>query len=179
MIYLSRIVVTSDKNTSHTGVEGLNVINSPQVCITVSNSPNPSSVYIRLKHGKRFLLLKQYTYMANRDNNDVWSVRSCLYAPPRPAQPAHAHAHAALHMYVMFRAIRGFPALPPVKQNPSKLLGKQILIEWIHHIIPVTERNRIFFRVLFPLILLYSLMEWNKARSPWRSPRKSEHPKTV
>ena len=29
------------------------------VCITVSNSPNPSRVYIRLcKHGKRFLLLK-------------------------------------------------------------------------------------------------------------------------
>ena len=32
---------------------------SSQVCITVSNSPNPSCVYIRLcKHGKRFLLLK-------------------------------------------------------------------------------------------------------------------------
>ena len=32
---------------------------SSQVCITVSNSPNPSRVYIRLcKHGKRFLLLK-------------------------------------------------------------------------------------------------------------------------
>ena len=30
-----------------------------RVCITVSNSPNPSRVYIRLcKHGKRFLLLK-------------------------------------------------------------------------------------------------------------------------
>ena len=30
-----------------------------QVCITVSNSPNPSRVYIRLcKHEKRFLLLK-------------------------------------------------------------------------------------------------------------------------
>ena len=29
------------------------------LCITVLNSPNPSSVYIRLcKHGKRFLLLK-------------------------------------------------------------------------------------------------------------------------
>ena len=32
---------------------------SSRVCITVSNSPNPSRVYIRLcKHGKRFLLLK-------------------------------------------------------------------------------------------------------------------------
>ena len=32
-----------------------------RVCITVSNSPNPWSVYIRLcKHGKRFLLLKCY-----------------------------------------------------------------------------------------------------------------------
>ena len=32
---------------------------SSRVCITVSNSPNPSCVYIRLcKHGKRFLLLK-------------------------------------------------------------------------------------------------------------------------
>ena len=29
-----------------------------RVCITVSNSPNPSRVYVRLcKHGKRFLLL--------------------------------------------------------------------------------------------------------------------------
>ena len=34
-----------------------------RVCITVANSPNPSRVYIRLcKHGKRFLLLKQYTF---------------------------------------------------------------------------------------------------------------------
>ena len=33
-----------------------------RVCITVSNSPNPSSVYIRLsKHGKRFLLLNWHT----------------------------------------------------------------------------------------------------------------------
>ena len=33
-----------------------------RVCITVSNSPNPSRVYIRLcKHGKRFLLLKRFT----------------------------------------------------------------------------------------------------------------------
>ena len=32
---------------------------SSRVCITVSNSPNSSRVYIRLcKHGKRFLLLK-------------------------------------------------------------------------------------------------------------------------
>ena len=32
---------------------------SSRVCITVSNSPNPSRAYIRLcKHGKRFLLLK-------------------------------------------------------------------------------------------------------------------------
>ena len=32
---------------------------SSRVCITVSNSPNPSRVYIRLlKHGKRLLLLK-------------------------------------------------------------------------------------------------------------------------
>ena len=33
-------------------------LTSSRVCITVSNSPNPSNVYIRLcKHGKRFLLL--------------------------------------------------------------------------------------------------------------------------
>ena len=32
---------------------------SSRVCMTVSNSPNPSRVYIRLyKHGKRFLLVK-------------------------------------------------------------------------------------------------------------------------
>ena len=36
------------------------------VCITFSNSPNPSRVYIRLwKHGKRFLLLKQSTVKAS------------------------------------------------------------------------------------------------------------------
>ena len=36
---------------------------SSRVCITVSNSPNPSHVYIRLcKHGKRFLLLKWYCF---------------------------------------------------------------------------------------------------------------------
>ena len=35
---------------------------SSRLCITVSNSPNPSRVYIRLcKHGKRFLLLKCFT----------------------------------------------------------------------------------------------------------------------
>ena len=35
---------------------------SSRVCITVSNSPNPSRVYIRLcKHGKRFLLLNWHT----------------------------------------------------------------------------------------------------------------------
>ena len=34
---------------------------SSRVCITVSNSPNPSRVYIKLcKHGKRFLLLKYH-----------------------------------------------------------------------------------------------------------------------
>ena len=34
---------------------------SSRVCITVSNSPNPSRVYIRLyKHGKRFLLLRYH-----------------------------------------------------------------------------------------------------------------------
>ena len=34
---------------------------SSRVCITVSNSSNPSRVYIRLcKHGKRFLLLKDF-----------------------------------------------------------------------------------------------------------------------
>ena len=35
-----------------------------RVCITVSNSPNPSRVYIRLcKHGKRFLLLKYNVFL--------------------------------------------------------------------------------------------------------------------
>ena len=41
---------------------GRNYSTSSRVCITVSNSPNPSSVYIRLcKHGKRFLLLNWHT----------------------------------------------------------------------------------------------------------------------
>ena len=39
-----------------------------RVCITVSNSPNPSRVYIRLcKHGKRFLLLKHQTHYEKSD----------------------------------------------------------------------------------------------------------------
>ena len=37
---------------------------SSRVCITVSNSPNPSRVYIRIcKHGKHFLLLKYIFYI--------------------------------------------------------------------------------------------------------------------
>ena len=37
---------------------------SSRVSITVSNSPNPSRVYIRLcKHGKRFLLLNWYSLL--------------------------------------------------------------------------------------------------------------------
>ena len=49
-------------------VRGVGSVGSPRsggqffqlsLCITVSNSPKPSLVYIRLcKHGKRFLLLK-------------------------------------------------------------------------------------------------------------------------
>ena len=42
---------------------------SSRVCITVSNSPNPSRVYIRLcKHGKRFLLLK-YRSISHTDQS--------------------------------------------------------------------------------------------------------------
>ena len=38
---------------------------SSRVCITVSNSPNPSRIYIRLcRHGKRFLLLR-YNFWLN------------------------------------------------------------------------------------------------------------------
>ena len=38
---------------------------SSRVCITVSNSPNPSRIYIRLwKHGKHFLLLNFNTLQA-------------------------------------------------------------------------------------------------------------------
>ena len=45
---------------------------------TVSNSPNPSRVYIRLcKHGKRFLLLK-WEY---RPWNDIRITESCLQPP--------------------------------------------------------------------------------------------------
>ena len=60
---------------------------SSRVCITVSNSPNPSRVYLRLcKHGKRFLLLKcnicqfhytECTVVQNEDmfvNNKEWTV---------------------------------------------------------------------------------------------------------
>ena len=41
---------------------------SSQVCITVSNSPNPSRVYTRLcKHGKRFLLRKCHMFWVHYD----------------------------------------------------------------------------------------------------------------
>ena len=44
---------------------------SSRVCINVSNSPNPSRVYIRLcKHGKRFLLLKRKKNNNNNNNNN-------------------------------------------------------------------------------------------------------------
>ena len=40
---------------------------SSRVCINVSNSPNPSRVYIRLcEHGKRFLLLNYYTVLKTK-----------------------------------------------------------------------------------------------------------------
>ena len=42
---------------------------SSRVCITVSNSPKPSRVYIRIcKHGKRFLLLKCMIRVNGRSN---------------------------------------------------------------------------------------------------------------
>ena len=60
---------------------------SSRICITVSNSPNPSRVYIRLcKHGKRFLLLKCCTALESqvvdcswlrRLNLSRWSYHSC------------------------------------------------------------------------------------------------------
>ena len=48
---------------------------SSRVCITVSNSPNPSHVYIRLcKHGKRFLLLNWFRQQKNRlTNSQIWA----------------------------------------------------------------------------------------------------------
>ena len=53
-----------DINTRGVGMENSRQLCKPstssRVCVTVSNSPNPSRVYIRVcKHGKRFLLLKQ------------------------------------------------------------------------------------------------------------------------
>ena len=53
------VFVYPDINTRGAG-RILDIYANPRlpVCITVSNSPNPSRVYIRLcKHGKRFLLL--------------------------------------------------------------------------------------------------------------------------
>ena len=45
-----------DKNTRGVGRILMKPSTSSRVCITVSNSPNPSRVYVRLcKHGKRFL----------------------------------------------------------------------------------------------------------------------------
>ena len=48
-----------------------------RVCITVSNSPNPSCIYIRLcKHGKRFLLLKYIHCNSQSDSASfqAWSL---------------------------------------------------------------------------------------------------------
>ena len=53
-------------------------LTSSRVCITVSNSPNPSSMYIRLcRHGKRFLLLKCIA-MKQRDQKSTWLLESFL-----------------------------------------------------------------------------------------------------
>ena len=57
------ITLWSDAGLSNRHIMSLsghrNENSSSRVCITVSNSPNPSRVYIRLcKHRKRFLLLK-------------------------------------------------------------------------------------------------------------------------
>ena len=54
---------------------------SPRVCITVSNSPNQSCVYIRLcKHGKRFILLKYVRTFGTRGSGrkNCWKDRSSL-----------------------------------------------------------------------------------------------------
>ena len=54
---------------------------SPRVCITVSNSPNQSCVYIRLcKHGKRFILLKYVRKFGTRGSGrkNGWKDRSAL-----------------------------------------------------------------------------------------------------
>ena len=51
-----------------------------RVCITVSNSPNPSCVYIRLcKHGKRFLLLKYIHCNSQRDSTSFHLSRHGLW----------------------------------------------------------------------------------------------------
>ena len=53
---------------------------SSRVCITVSNSPSPSCGYIRLcKHGKRFLLLKQFRIeeFAQRSSDKTAEVMDC------------------------------------------------------------------------------------------------------
>ena len=52
---------------------------SSRVSITVSNSPNPSRVYIRLcRHGKRFLLLNQKQSFINTGKYTLSHYRFCL-----------------------------------------------------------------------------------------------------
>ena len=51
------------------------------ICITVSNSPNPSRVYIRLcKHGKCFLLLRSGTF-ANDYKISTGGSSALMYLP--------------------------------------------------------------------------------------------------
>ena len=57
---------------------------SSRVCITVSNSPNTSRVYIRLcKHGKRFLLLKCKRWFTSSVWNSVAQTSLLAKSPQR------------------------------------------------------------------------------------------------
>ena len=63
---------------------------SSRVCITVSNSPNPSLVYIRLcKHGKRFLLLKYKRVKGMDLRVKPPCVKLCWVPSPPPPLWAH------------------------------------------------------------------------------------------
>ena len=91
-----------------------NYSTSSRVCITVSNSPNPSSVYIRLcKHGKRFLLLNWHTVKGLKQQypSDVapLTVTHKFFAAPKPPGKTRASwcvASSSAREEIFPRAIR-------------------------------------------------------------------------
>ena len=105
-----------------------------------------------------FYCLNSTLIWQTRDNNDVSGVVSCLYAPPRPTQSRSYSCRITHVRHVSGHS--GIPRFATSQAKPVKIIG-QTNFNKVNapHNVPVTERNGIFTRVLFPRILLYSFME--------------------